>query len=93
MDSSENATGVGPSAENSALHIPEPVEALVSHILTPGSTLNPQFLLVLDGAFVMLLVILLVLLVLTWSIHFVALICIELGLWASVQLYVCNNVV
>ena len=86
MASSENATEGDPSIQDSTFHVPEAVDSLVSHVLTQGSTLSPQFLLVLDIAFAVLLVIFLVLLALTWSVHFVALICIELGLWASVQL-------
>jgi ER protein Pkr1 len=82
---------VDPATGGSAFQISASAESLASHILSPGSTLNPQFLLVLDGAFGMLLGIFLVLLVLTWSIHFIALICIELGLWASVKLYVCDD--
>ncbi|KAF9520365.1 hypothetical protein BS47DRAFT_1335996 [Hydnum rufescens UP504] len=88
MDPAKTPANIIDSHGGSAFHIPAPAESLASHILTPGSTLNPQFLLVLDGAFGMLLGIFLVLLVLTWSIHFIALICIELGLWASVKLYV-----
>lgn len=65
--------------------LPAPVESLISHILTPGSTLNAPFLLVLDGAFAILLVVFLSLLAATWSLHFVALTFIELGLWASVK--------
>ncbi|KAJ6599263.1 hypothetical protein DFH09DRAFT_871923, partial [Mycena vulgaris] len=60
-----------------------------SDILKPGSSLNPQFLFVLDLAFASLLFILLALAVLTsGNLHIFALIAIELALWASVKWYV-----
>lgn len=59
---------------------------LVDHILTPGSTLDPRFLLILDVAFTVLSVLLVALYVVTsFNIHFLALIVIELALWASVK--------
>nr|GAT53951.1 predicted protein [Mycena chlorophos] len=59
-------------------------------ILKPGSSLQPQFIAILDGAFVSLLAILLALLFLTsgQNIHFYFLILITLGLWASVKWFV-----
>ncbi|KAJ7179305.1 hypothetical protein C8R46DRAFT_635382 [Mycena filopes] len=58
-------------------------------ILKPGSSLNPQFLFLLDLAFAALLFILLTLTVLTaGNLHIFALIAIELALWASVKWFV-----
>ncbi|KAH8118328.1 hypothetical protein DFH11DRAFT_1566839 [Phellopilus nigrolimitatus] len=60
-----------------------------SFLLKPGSSLNPTFLLVLDGAFAALLCIFISLLfLLSGSLHIVALIGIELCLWASVKWFV-----
>lgn len=57
-----------------------------SFLLKPGSSLNPTFLLVLDGAFAALLCIFIALLfLLSGSLHIIALISIELCLWASVK--------
>ncbi|KAI5125027.1 hypothetical protein M0805_007451 [Coniferiporia weirii] len=67
---------------------PEPAD-FFSSLLTPGSSLNPTFLLILDGAFAALLCIFIVLLfLLSGSIHIIALIGIELCLWASVKWFV-----
>lgn len=61
----------------------------LSNIFTPGSSLNPTFLLMLDGAFALLLCVFLGLLVLTrGNFHIIALIVIEGCLWASVKWYV-----
>ena len=60
-------------------------QAVVEHIFTPGSTLNPTFLLIADSAFVALLIVLLAMLAATRSIHFVALTAIELALWITVK--------
>ena len=58
-------------------------------ILEPGSSFNPTFLLVVDGAFASLFVVLVALGVLTrGNIHLVFLTFIELALWASVKWYV-----
>lgn len=57
------------------------------NILTPGSSLNSTFLAILDTVFAALLCILLSLVWLTGSIHFVFLVLIELGLWGSVKWY------
>jgi hypothetical protein len=57
-----------------------------ANILTPGSSLNPTFLLILDGAFSFLLFVLLVMAYITsWNGHIFALIGLELALWASVK--------
>ena len=59
---------------------------VVSHILTPGSSLHPTFLLVVDGVFVFLLLVLVVLLYVTGgNPHFFVLMCISIALWASVK--------
>ena len=57
-----------------------------STILKPGSSLNPTFLLIVDGAFTFLLVVFITLAFLTaGNIHIFALMGIELALWASVK--------
>jgi hypothetical protein len=62
---------------------------LVDHILTPGSTLNPGFLLILDAAFAALAIVLVSLFIVTsYNIHFLVLFVIELALWVSVKWYV-----
>lgn len=67
----------------------EPADVLdipgLSHILTPGSSLHPTFLLLVDGVFASLLFILFLLAFITRSVHFLALILISMGLWASVK--------
>jgi hypothetical protein len=58
----------------------------LSNVFTPGSSLHPTFLLILDGAFGMLLCVFLGLLFLTrGNVHIFALIGIEGCLWASVK--------
>jgi len=58
-------------------------------LLTPGSSLHPTSLLILDGAFTALFFVFLMLLWLSsGSIHVWALIGIEMALWASVKWYV-----
>jgi uncharacterized membrane protein len=68
---------------------PEAEESFVANILKPGSSLNPTFLAVLDGALACLF---LVLLALAWltsgNLHVFVLLGIELSLWASVKWYV-----
>ncbi|TFY80281.1 hypothetical protein EWM64_g3738 [Hericium alpestre] len=64
-------------------------ESFVSNILTPGSSLNPAFLLILDAAFAFLFMVLVSVAILTsGNIHLLALIAIELALWASVKWFV-----
>jgi len=65
-----------------------PLESLISHVMTPGSTVSPAFLLMVDVTLFSLLFLFISLLVLTWSLHFLALGAITLGLWGSVKLYV-----
>ena len=61
-------------------------------ILEPGSSFDPTFLLVVDGAFASLLVVLVAFAVLTrGNIHLVFLTFIELALWASVKWYVASR--
>ncbi|THH20130.1 hypothetical protein EW146_g1146 [Bondarzewia mesenterica] len=64
-------------------------DSFMSNILTPGSSLDPTFLLILDAAFAFLFFVLFSLAVVTsGNIHLLALICIELLLWASVKWFV-----
>jgi hypothetical protein len=61
----------------------------IGSILQPGSSLNPVFLNVLDGAFAALLLVFIMLAFLTsGNLHVFALMFIELALWASVKWYV-----
>ncbi|KAI0721933.1 ER protein Pkr1-domain-containing protein [Cerioporus squamosus] len=61
----------------------------ISNILTPGSSLNPLFLTIVDGVLATLLLIFLGLLFLTrGSIHFIFLMAITGCLWASVKWFV-----
>ncbi|KDR83337.1 hypothetical protein GALMADRAFT_109699 [Galerina marginata CBS 339.88] len=60
-----------------------------ANILTPGSSLHPTFLLVVDCAFLILLLVFVVLALLTsGNPHIFALMVIELCLWASVKWFV-----
>jgi uncharacterized membrane protein len=65
---------------------PEAEESFFATILRPGSSLNPTFLVILDGAFACLF---LVFLALAWltsgNLHVFVLLGIELSLWASVK--------
>jgi uncharacterized membrane protein len=57
-----------------------------ANILTPGSSLHPTFLLILDSAFGLLLVVLIALAFLTkGNIHIFALMGVEIILWGSVK--------
>jgi len=63
--------------------------SLFGGILEPGSSLDPTFLLIVDGVFAALFVVLVALAVLTrGNVHLIVLTFIELGLWASVKWYV-----
>jgi hypothetical protein len=58
----------------------------LSTILTPGSSLNPTFLLVVDGVLALLALTLVSLIVVTGgSVHPIALLLIELALWVSIK--------
>lgn len=62
------------------------VESIIATILTPGSSLNPTFLLIVDLVLALLLGTFLVLAILTrGNIHVLVLMGIELGLWASIK--------
>lgn len=62
------------------------VESIITSILTPGSSLNPTFLLIVDLVLALLLGTFLVLAILTrGNIHVLVLMGIELGLWASIK--------
>jgi hypothetical protein len=66
--------------------------SLFGSILEPGSSFSPTFLLVVDGAFASLFVVLVALAVLTQgNIHLIFLTFIELALWASVKWYVISR--
>jgi hypothetical protein len=60
-------------------------DSFLANILTPGSSLHPTFLLVVDVSLATLVFILFSLLALTRSLHFVALVLITLALWASIK--------
>jgi len=58
-------------------------------VLEPGSSFSPAFLLVVDGTFITLFVVLVTFAVLTrGNIHLIFLTLIELALWASVKWFV-----
>lgn len=64
-------------------------DSFFGSVLEPGSSLNPTFLLVVDGVFASLFIVLVALAVLTrGNIHLIFLTFIELALWASVKWYV-----
>ena len=67
-------------------------ESFFTQILDPGSSFHPTFLLILDGAFASLLLLLLALLYVTsGNVHFLGLIGVELGLWASIKWWVLKS--
>ncbi|KAM6490513.1 hypothetical protein JOM56_013856 [Amanita muscaria] len=60
--------------------------SFLDQVLQPGSSLQPNFLLAVDVAFTLLFLVLVTLLYLTaGNLHVVALILVELALWASVK--------
>jgi len=62
------------------------VVPFISNILTPGSSLHPTFLIVVDCTFLLLLLLFITLAILTsGNIHVLILMTIELCLWASVK--------
>lgn len=88
-DSSLQPTATMEAEQNDKVDLSE---SFVSQILTPGSSLHPTFLLILDLSFAALLVVLVFLLFLTsGNVHFIGLIGIELALWASVKWCVALN--
>lgn len=75
----ESPTAAAPSGD----------EGLFANILTPGSSLNPVFLHIVDGVLAILMFIFLALLILTrGSVHFVFLMIVTGCLWASVKWFV-----
>lgn len=75
-----------PAASEGPVHV---LDSLFSHITTPGSTyVSPTFLFLVDLTLFFLLFLFISLLVMTRSLHFLALGGITLGLWGSVKLYV-----
>jgi uncharacterized membrane protein len=61
-------------------------ESFFANILEPGSSLNPTFLLIVDGVFTFLFLVFIALAFMTaGNIHILALMGIELALWASVK--------
>lgn len=64
-------------------------DGFLDNILTPGSSLNPTFLFIVDGALGLLLVVLLSLFIITHgNLHLLFLMVIECCLWASIKWYV-----
>jgi ER protein Pkr1 len=58
----------------------------LSNILAPGSSLNPTFLLVVDGVLALLALTLVSLVIATGgNVHLIALLVIELALWVSIK--------
>jgi len=58
----------------------------LSNILAPGSSLNPSFLLVVDGVLALLALTLLSLVIVTGgNVHLIALLLIEFALWVSIK--------
>lgn len=71
--------------------VPSEVEtgSFFANILTPGSSFHPTFLLIVDFTLAFLAFVFVSLAVITGgNVHFIALLCIELGLWASIKWYV-----
>lgn len=61
-------------------------DSFIANILQPGSSLNPTFLLIVDGAFAFLLFVFIMLAFLTaGNIHILVMMGIELALWGSVK--------
>lgn len=61
----------------------------LSTVLEPGSSLNPTFLLIVDGVLALLALTLVSLIVVTGgSVHPIALLLIELALWVSIKWFI-----
>ncbi|KAI9435901.1 hypothetical protein BJY52DRAFT_1182707 [Lactarius psammicola] len=61
----------------------------LSAVLTPGSSLNPTFLLLVDGVLALLALTLISLIIVSGgSVHPIALLLIELALWVSIKWFV-----
>ncbi|KAL1946623.1 hypothetical protein VTO73DRAFT_14727 [Trametes versicolor] len=84
MDSDNN-----PSTAPAAAPEGNERDGFLDNILTPGSSLNPTFLFIVDGALGLLLVVLLSLFILTrGNLHLLFLMVIECCLWASIKWFV-----
>lgn len=84
MDSNDNSSTVPAAAQEG-----DGRDGFLDNILTPGSSLNPTFLFIVDGALGLLLVVLLSLFILTrGNLHLLFLMAIECCLWASIKWYV-----
>ncbi|KAH7904453.1 hypothetical protein BJ138DRAFT_1095812 [Hygrophoropsis aurantiaca] len=67
----------------------EESSSFFSNLLKPGSSLNPNFLLVVDCAFALLLVVFIISAYLTsGNAHFFVLMAIEVALWGTVKWFV-----
>ncbi|KAF8605516.1 hypothetical protein BDV93DRAFT_521811 [Ceratobasidium sp. AG-I] len=67
-------------------HADSGLPSVFAEILKPGSSRNPVFLLIVDGALALLLSVLLSLLYMTsGNVHIIALITIECCLWGSIK--------
>jgi hypothetical protein len=65
---------------------PSDGESFLANILKPGSSLNPTFLLIVDGAFTFLLLVFIALAFMTGgNMHIFGLMGVELALWVSVK--------
>ncbi len=79
----ENTSQQGPGSESLA---PSTDSDFLSNILTPGSSLNPTFLLVVDVVLALLSLTLGSLVVATGgNVHLIALLFIALALWVSIK--------
>lgn len=79
--------------QNSA-ESPSALEAFLSGLLEPGSSLNPTFLLIVDLVLALLLGTFLTLAIITrGNIHVLVLMAIELGLWASIKWFVSDSLI
>jgi len=67
---------------------PNDLGSFLEHILDPGSSLHPQFLFAVDLVLGVLLFTFFSLLALTWSLHFLVLMVIVIGLWGSIKFFV-----
>jgi hypothetical protein len=67
-------------------HAPSDQDDFLSNLLAPGSSLNPTFLVVVDGVLALLALTLVSLVIATGgNVHLIALLVIELALWVSIK--------
>lgn len=94
VDEIDRHVGVGASGENTSQRGPSPMSEppsaadsdFLSNILTPGSSLNPTFLLVVDVVLALLSLTLGSLVIFTGgNFHLIALLFIALALWVSIK--------